>query len=85
MPDSHFPKLNDSNYVEWHYMMAATLMEKDLWDIIDGLLTCPVGSPNYKAVRALIKKNSHLPTPKSSLALRHHNSHTLVRLMTTQK
>ena len=35
---------------------AATLVEKDLWDIIDSLLTHPVGSPNHKAVRAFVKK-----------------------------
>src|SRR5882724_12005524 len=37
-------------------MMAAILMEKDLWDIVDSLLTHPVGSPNHKAVRAFIKR-----------------------------
>src|SRR5882724_2830204 len=56
MPDPHFPKLNDANYADWHYMMVATLVEKDLWDIVDGSLTCPIGSPNHKAVKAFMKK-----------------------------
>src|SRR5882724_8149214 len=56
MPDPHFLKLNDSNYADWHYIMAATLVEKDLWDVVDGSLTRPVGSPNHKAMRAFMKK-----------------------------
>ena len=39
MPDPHFPKLNDSNYADWRYMMVAMLVEKDLWDVVDGSLT----------------------------------------------
>src|SRR5882672_6138026 len=56
MPDPHFPKLNDANYADWCYMMAATLVEKDLWDVVDGSLTRPVGSPNHKAVKTFVKK-----------------------------
>src|SRR5882724_4949684 len=56
MPDPHFPKLNDANYADWRYMMAATLVEKDLWDVVDGSLTCPLGSPNHKAVKTFVKK-----------------------------
>jgi len=56
MPDPHFPKLNDTNYADWCYMMAATLSEKDLWDVVDSSLTCQVSSPNHKAVRAFVKK-----------------------------
>jgi len=37
-------------------MMAATLVEKDLWDVVDGSLTHPVGSPNHKAMKTLVKK-----------------------------
>ena len=50
MPDPHFPKLNDSNYADWHYMMVATLVEKDLWDVVDGSPTRLAGSPNAKNV-----------------------------------
>src|SRR5882724_4903165 len=56
MPDPHFPKLNDTNYVDWHYMMAATLIKTDLWDVVDSSLTHPVGSPNHKAVKTFVKK-----------------------------
>ena len=56
MPDPHFPKLNDTNYADWCYMMAATLIEKDLWDVVDSSLTHPVGSPNHKAVKTFVKK-----------------------------
>ena len=56
MPDPHFPKLNDSNYADWHYMLAATLVEKDLWDVVDSSLTRPAGLPNAKNVRAFVKK-----------------------------
>jgi len=37
-------------------MMAATLVKKDLWDVVDSSLTCPVGSPNHKAVKTFMKK-----------------------------
>ena len=56
MPDPHFPKLNDSNYADWHYMMAAMLVEKDLRDVVDGSLTRPAGLPNAKNIRVFVKK-----------------------------
>src|SRR5882724_10978735 len=56
MPDPHFPKLNDANYADWRYIMAATLVEKDLWDVVDGSLTRPIGSPNHKAMKTFVKK-----------------------------
>ena len=56
MPDPHFPKLNNTNYADWCYMMAATLIEKDLWDVVNSSLTHPVGSPNHKAVKTFVKK-----------------------------
>ena len=62
MPDPHFPKLNDANYVDWRYMMAATLVEKDLWDVVDSLLTRLAGSPNAKNVRAFVKKQQFART-----------------------
>ena len=36
MPDPSFEKLNESNYVDWRYLMEALLIEKDLWDVVDG-------------------------------------------------
>ena len=68
MPHPHFPKLNNTNYADWHYMMVATLVEKDLWDIVDGWLTCPVSSPNHKAVKSFVKKQ-HLARTKISLSI----------------
>ena len=58
MPNPHFPKLNDGNYVDWHYMMAATLVEKDLrdWDVVDGSLTQLASSLSVKNVQAFVKK-----------------------------
>ena len=35
MPDPSFKKLNESNYADWHYLMEALLIEKDLWDVVD--------------------------------------------------
>ena len=56
MPDPHFPKLNDANYADWCYMMVATLVEKDLLDVVDGSLTFLIGLPNHKAVKNFMKK-----------------------------
>jgi gag-polypeptide of LTR copia-type/Zinc knuckle len=56
MPDPHFEKLNEMNYNDWRYVMAAMLVEKDLWDVVDGTETQPAGSANSKAVRAFAKK-----------------------------
>ena len=56
MPDSSFEKLNETNYNDWHYIMAALLVEKDLWDVVDGTETQPAGSVNSKAVHAFAKK-----------------------------
>src|SRR5882672_2603823 len=79
MPDPHFPKLNDANYADWHYMMAATLVEKDLWDVMDGSLTHPVGSLNHKAIKTFVKKQQLARTKiilsieGSQLPHTHHN------------
>jgi hypothetical protein len=56
MPDPSFEKLNESNYADWRYLMEALLVEKDLWDVVDGSETRPAGSDNSKAVRAFVKK-----------------------------
>ena len=56
MPDPHFSKLNDANYADWCYMMVATLVEKDLWDVVVGSLTRLIGSPNHKAMKTFVKK-----------------------------
>jgi gag-polypeptide of LTR copia-type/Zinc knuckle len=56
MPENQFEKLNEKNYVDWRYMMEALLVEKDLWDVVDGTEGRPAGSDNSKAVRAYVKK-----------------------------
>ena len=56
IPNLHFEKLNEMNYNDWHYVMVAMLIEKDLWDIIDGTETQPAGSANLKAIHAFVKK-----------------------------
>ena len=56
MPDTLFEKLNEKNYADWRYMMEALLIEKDLWDIVEGTEVRPAGSVNSKAVRAFVKK-----------------------------
>ena len=35
--------------------MVAMLVEKDLWDIVDGTETQPAGSANSKAIHAFVK------------------------------
>ncbi|KAI6036013.1 hypothetical protein BKA83DRAFT_4041999 [Pisolithus microcarpus] len=53
MPESlQFAKLNESNYAEWSLYMHSTLVKKGLWEIVEGLQTHPLGSPNSKAVKA---------------------------------
>ena len=37
-------------------MMEALLIEKDLWDVIDGTEAHPLGLANSKAVHAFVKK-----------------------------
>jgi hypothetical protein len=56
MPETSFEKLNEKNYPNWRYMMEALLVEKDLWDVVDGTEARPLGSVNTKAVRAFVKK-----------------------------
>jgi Domain of unknown function (DUF4219) len=44
MPDPSFEKLNETNYVDWRYMMEALLIKKDLWGIVSNAETRPSGS-----------------------------------------
>ena len=37
-------------------MMEALLIEKDLWDVVDGTEAHPLGSANSKAIHAFVKK-----------------------------
>jgi hypothetical protein len=54
--EPNFPKLNDSNYVDWAYLMEAYLIQKDVWDIVNGNIVHPHGSTNSKAVCTFLKK-----------------------------
>ena len=49
-------KLNKTSYNDWCYIMATLLVEKDLWDIVNGTETQPTGSANSKAICAFAKK-----------------------------
>jgi hypothetical protein len=38
MPETAFENLNEQNYTDWHYMMEVfSVIEKDIWGIIDGM------------------------------------------------
>ena len=76
MPDTVFEKLNEKNYADWHYMMEALLIEKDLWDVVNGTEVHPTGSVNSKAVCAFVK-NSRLLKPKLSSILNRLSFHML--------
>ncbi|KAL4067092.1 hypothetical protein V8B97DRAFT_1840960, partial [Scleroderma yunnanense] len=53
MPEPlHFVNLNESNYAEWLLYMQSTLIKKGLWKVVEGSETCPLSSPNSKAVKA---------------------------------
>ena len=51
-----YTRLNDSNFHEWSFFTEAILVHKDLMDIVDGTITCPLSSPNHKSVKAFIQK-----------------------------
>ncbi len=51
------PKLDDTNYAEWRMFMKALLTRQGLWGVASGTVTCPLGSPNSRAVLAWQKKN----------------------------
>ena len=60
MPNSslHFANLNESNYAEWSLYMRSTLIKKGLWKVVEGSETCPLGSPNSKAVKAFERRQT---------------------------
>ena len=67
IPNPHFENLNESNYNEWQYLVAILLVEKDLWDVVDGSKTCPAGSDNSKS-KLLLRSNSwHVSKSSSTL------------------
>ena len=54
MPDLllHFANLNELNDTKWSLYMQSTLIKKELWKVVEGSETCPLGWPNSKAVKA---------------------------------
>ncbi|KAL4075532.1 hypothetical protein J3A83DRAFT_4088071 [Scleroderma citrinum] len=54
MPEPlHFVNLNESNYAEWLLYMQSTLIKKGLWKVVEGSETCPLSSPNSKALQCM--------------------------------
>jgi hypothetical protein len=51
-------KLNEENYGDWSMMMEAILVRKQLWDIVNGEKTRPMGSENSAAVKGFIRKQA---------------------------
>lgn len=51
-----FASLDETNYHEWAFFMEAVLIRKDLFEVVDGSVTQPLGSPNSKAVKAFLHK-----------------------------
>ncbi len=49
-------KLNDGNYLDWAWGMEALLTRKELWDVVSGDETKPIGSLGSKVVKAFVKK-----------------------------
>ena len=48
---SSMMKLNEENYGDWSMMMEAVLVRKQLWDIVNGEKTRPMGSENSAPVK----------------------------------
>ncbi|EJD36559.1 hypothetical protein AURDEDRAFT_174338, partial [Auricularia subglabra TFB-10046 SS5] len=51
-----FDRLNAKNYQTWSLYVVALLKKRNLWDIVSRETTCPLGSPNSKAVKAFVRR-----------------------------
>ena len=51
-------KLNEINYADWSMMMEAVLVRKQLWDVVNGEKTKPMGSENSSVVKSFIRKQA---------------------------
>ena len=51
-------KLNEENYGDWSMMMEAILVRKQLWDIVNGEKTRPLGSENSAPIKNFIRKQA---------------------------
>jgi hypothetical protein len=56
MPHEDFNKLNDKNWSVWSYQMEMLLEKMDLWDVVSGEETRPLGSVSMKPVKLFLKK-----------------------------
>jgi len=52
---THFPKLNDVNYVEWSIRMEAELTRRQLWSMIE-IVVDEDGKEDEKIAEAMTKK-----------------------------
>lgn len=50
--------LDENNYPDWVIYIEAILIEKDLFDYVDGTETRPAGSDNHKPVKAFVKRSA---------------------------
>ena len=51
-------KLNEENYGDWSMMMEAILVRKQLWNIVNGEKTRPLGSENSAPIKNFIRKQA---------------------------
>ena len=58
MAATAFDKLNEDNYSAWVMYMKAHLVRKDLWGIVSGDDTWPIGSAHHKTVAAWEKRHN---------------------------
>lgn len=60
MVRAEFEKLTQGNYEDWAPMIEALLVEKDVWDVVegdeDGEVNPPLGGPSSKPVKAFRRK-----------------------------
>ena len=51
-----FALLDETNYHEWAFFMEAVLIRKDLFGVVDGSVTQPLGSTSFKPVKAFLHR-----------------------------
>lgn len=51
-----FDRLGDNNYPTWSIYMLAQLKKRNLWEIVSGRVTRPLGSENNAKVRAFVRR-----------------------------
>ena len=56
MSAAKFDKLSDDNHIAWFKWMRAYLVKQEVWGIVSGYETKPLGSENSKAVKTWTRK-----------------------------